>query len=90
MVNITPWIFTKIYSDKFNILNREVERMKNIERLYIQVVVWLVCLVGLIGCLQRRADTAVTLAPRDAQVIPCQTDPAVAGAVLQTHLSLID
>ena len=41
----TPSDFTNIDSDKSNILGRDVERMKNIERLYIQVVVWLVWLV---------------------------------------------
>ena len=41
----TPLDFTNIDSDKSNILDRDVERMKNIERLYIQVVVWLVWLV---------------------------------------------
>ena len=44
----TPSDFTNIDSDKSNILGRDVERMKNIERLYIQVVVWLV--VWLVFC----------------------------------------
>ena len=45
MVIIPPRIFTNIDSDKSKILDRDVERMKNIERLYIQVVVWFVWLV---------------------------------------------
>ena len=44
----TPSDFTDIDSDKSNILGREVERIKNIERLYVQVVVLLV--VWLVVC----------------------------------------
>ena len=57
---------------QYDIQGRDVENMKNIDRLYIQVVVWLFFWVFF---LPRRADTTVTLAWGDVLVFPCQTDP---------------